>query len=87
MSPKPIFGEKFKYLEIIVYITVQFIMGQAVQSFDNTLYQESQTVNASACEFMELILKYLEIHKIEFEKIANQIIEPILRTFKQVIEN
>ena len=41
MSPKPIFGEKFKYLEIIVYITVQFIMGQAVQSFDNTLYQES----------------------------------------------
>lgn len=32
---------KLKYLEIIVYITLQFIMGQAVQSVDHSLYQES----------------------------------------------
>jgi hypothetical protein len=30
-----------KYLEVIVYITLQFIMGQAVQSVDHALYQES----------------------------------------------
>jgi hypothetical protein len=37
-------------------------MGQAVESVNEQLYQESQTVNASACEFMELILKSLEQH-------------------------
>ena len=57
-------------------------MGQAVQSVDQTLYQESQTVNASACEFMELILKYLEPYKDTSNRIAHMIIEPLLRTFK-----
>ena len=80
-------GESFKYLEIIVYITLQFIMAQAVQSVDQGLYQESQTVNASACEFMELILKSLEGHETTSNKIAHLIVEPILRTFKQAIDN
>ena len=62
-------------------------MGQAVQSVDNGLYQESQTVNASACEFMELILKSLEAHPETSNKIAHIIVDPILRTFKQVIDN
>jgi hypothetical protein len=64
-----------------VYITLQFIMGQAVQSVDHTLYQESQTVNASACEFMELILKSIESNTIISNKIAHIIINPILRAF------
>lgn len=43
-----------KYIQVIVYTTLQFIMGQAVESMMNKeLYQETQTVNASACEFME----------------------------------
>jgi hypothetical protein len=78
---------KNKYLEVIVYITLQFIMGQAVQSVDQVLYQESQTVNASACEFMELILKSLESHPKTSNEIAHIIVDPILRTFKQVIDN
>jgi hypothetical protein len=56
-------------------------MGQAVQSVDHTLYQESQTVNASACEFMELILKSIESNTIISNKIAHIIINPILRAF------
>ena len=62
-------------------------MGQAVQSVDNSLYQDSQTVNASACEFMELILKSLENHPEVSNEIAHLIVEPILRTFSQVIDN
>ena len=47
-----------KYIQVIVYTTLQFIMGQAVESMmDKELYQETRTVNASACEFMELILR------------------------------
>ena len=47
-----------KYIQVIVYTTLQFIMGQAVESMMNKeLYQETRTVNASACEFMELILR------------------------------
>lgn len=78
-----------KYLQIIVYITLQFIMAQAVESVNEKpyLYQESQTVNASACEFMELILKSLEQHKELSNEIAHIIIDPILRTFRQVIDN
>lgn len=46
-----------KYIQAIVCITLQFIMGQAVECLNIEHYQESQTVNASAAEFMELILK------------------------------
>lgn len=87
MLPKQNRPKQHKYLEIIVYITLQFIMGQAVESVDNGLFQESQTVNASACEFMELILKSLETHPDISNKIAHIIVDPILRTFKQVIDN
>jgi len=30
-----------KYIQVIVYITMQFIMGQAVESLNQQLYQES----------------------------------------------
>ena len=62
-------------------------MGQAVESVNEQLFQESQTVNASACEFMELILKSLEQHKEIAMEIAHVIIDPILKTFRQVIDN
>lgn len=44
-------------------------------------------MNASACEFMELILKSLESHPEVSNQIAHLIVEPILRTFNQVIDN
>lgn len=75
------------YLQIIVYVTLQFIMGQAVESVNAKLFEESQTVNASACEFMELVLKSLEQHKKESADISHLIIRPILKTFRQNIEN
>jgi len=53
---------KLNYLTVITFVTLEFIMGQAVESIDEKLFQGSQTVNASACEFMELILKSLDSH-------------------------
>lgn len=71
-----------KYLQIIVYITLQYIMGQAVESVNEQLYRESETVNASACEFMELILKSLESNEKMSNEIAHIIIDPIIKTFR-----
>ena len=52
-----------KYIDVLVDITLQFI--QAKYDDDITYFQpekvaECITVNASACEFMELILKQIE---------------------------
>lgn len=49
-------------------------MGQAVESVNQRLFEESQTVNASACEFMELLLKSLEQHKEKSSEISHMII-------------
>ena len=62
-------------------------MGQAVESVNEELYQESETVNASACEFLELILKSLEQHKEHSNEIAHMIVDPLLRTLRHVIDN
>jgi hypothetical protein len=48
------------YLHMIVHITMKFIKGQAVESMSTKFYNENLEVNASACEFLELVLKSLE---------------------------
>jgi len=51
------------------------------------LYQESQTVNASAAEFMELILKSVQPYKDLANEIAHVIISPLVKTLRQSIDN
>ena len=46
-----------KYIRVIVYLTLQFIMGHYVKSSSNEMYQETQIVNATASEFMELVIR------------------------------
>jgi hypothetical protein len=52
---------------------------------DNQL-AEALTVNASACEFLELILKQVEKYSTHSHRIAHIIIEPLINTFHHVIE-
>ena len=56
MNPTEVHSE---YIEAIVEITLTFIMGQADDVLGRSVTQETHTVNASAVEFMELILKSL----------------------------
>ena len=44
------------------------------------------TVNASACEFMELILKQVEKHGNISNRIAHMIVKPLIDTFHHLIE-
>jgi hypothetical protein len=48
---------------------------------------ETLTVNASACEFMELILKQVQRDPLVSYRIAHMIIKPLINTFYTVIEN
>ena len=53
-----ILKSKDKYIRVIVYLTLQFIMGHYEQSeSDNNMYQETQIVSATASEFMELVIR------------------------------
>ena len=77
-----------KYIQVIVYTTLQFIMGQAVESMmDKELYQETRTVNASACEFMELILRSINQYKELVQEITHLIIKPVVKTLRCAIDN
>ena len=63
-------------------------MGQAVESMmDKELYQETRTVNASACEFMELILRSVNQYKDLVQEITHLIIRPVVRTLRCAIDN
>jgi hypothetical protein len=80
-----------------VEITLQFIRAEystekIAQYKGNELQRENQlaetlTVNASACEFMELILKQVEKYSTISNKIAHIIIKPLIETFYHVIKN
>lgn len=84
------------YLDMLVEITLQFIRAEYSnehqekflirnqQSIENQL-AETLTVNASACEFMELILKQVQRYGSVSYKIAHVIIGPLINTFYHVI--
>ena len=80
------------YLDILVEITLQFIRAEHPNEEIKTgLKKEKQladtlTVNASACEFMELILKQVQKYGVKSNKIAHTIIGPLINTFYHVIE-
>lgn len=47
---------------------------------------ETLTVNASACEFMELIIKQVEKHGKVSTKVAHIVIKPLIDTFYHLIQ-
>jgi len=84
---------QLSYLDMLVDITVNFIRAEHPSSdhFVNRIHQDNQlaealTVNASACEFLELILKQVEKYFNHSHRIAHIIIEPLINTFHHVIE-
>jgi hypothetical protein len=76
-----------KYIQAIVYITLQFIVGQAVESLSSSLFIETQTVNASACEFMEQVMKSIFSKTTLSIEITHLIIRPLVNALRQAINN
>jgi hypothetical protein len=57
MTEFPVRHCEGRYIQVISCITLQFIVSMTAQGTDIDMVRKTQTVNASACEFMELILK------------------------------
>jgi len=76
-----------RYIVGIVYLTLQFIMGQYVECMDEELYQETQIVNASACEFMELVIRSISHFNDLCTDIIHLIIDRLVQTLRVAIES
>ena len=75
------------YIQVIVYLTLQFIMGQFVESLDEDLYQATQVVNATASEFMELIIRSISPYSHLCTEIMHMILNPLIQTLRIAIDN
>ena len=65
-------------------------MGQSVSSSekDNHLFYRSEKINATACEFMELILKSLQKKQPHLlTELTHLIIYPLSKALEQAIKN
>ena len=77
-----------KYIQVIIYLTLQFIMGHYVECLSEELYQETQIVNATACEFMELIIRSISQFSPDYcTEIMHMIIKPLLINLRSAIDN
>ena len=91
--PHPNHPDSKSYLDMLVEITLNFIRAEhsETESYNNQLnsnkISDTLTVNASACEFMELILKQVEKYSKFANKIAHTIISPLIETFNHVIQS
>jgi hypothetical protein len=79
------------YLDILVDITLHFITLESPQGPGKakgvSVSSETLTVNASACEFMELLLKQVEKYGQISNKMAHKIINPLIDTFHMAVVN
>jgi len=62
-------------------------MAQAVESLNQELFQSAQIVNASACEFLELVLKSISTFTELSHEISHIIIIPLIKTLSHAIKN
>ena len=86
MAPQPQkYDAAINYLDMLVEITLSFIRAE-YQKKDNK-QENTLTVNASACEFMELLLKQVQKYSNVANKIAHHIAGPLVNTFYHVISN
>ena len=78
--------ETFSYLDLLVVLCLRYIQGQAIESLSLQFQHENASVNASACEFLELLITHLE-NKENSSRITHQIMEPLLLVLYHSIQN
>ena len=77
-----------KYIEAIIYITLPFIMGQAVESMcSHTDYLAINSVTAHACEFLEVVLRELNVSPEVSLEVNHILIQILVKIFRQSIDN
>lgn len=87
------FRDVFKYVElenetyyhVLIQISVKFIIGQLNNAQASKFATETHSVNATACEFLELILKSSKDTSVSTE-VAHEIVLRILKSLSTAIE-
>ncbi len=69
----PLTLENYDYLFLLINISIRFIKGEIENVINEDLIEESLSVNSSACEFLELLIK-----KINNTKLLNEIAQKTL---------
>lgn len=77
---------KLTYIDLLVAICLKYIEGQAIESLSVKFHLENASVNASSCEFLELLITNMD-NKETSQKIANYLIMPLLQVLEHSIEN
>lgn len=77
---------KLTYIDLLVAICLKYIEGQAIESLSVKFHSENASVNASSCEFLELLITNMD-NKETSQKIADYLIKPLLQVLEHSIEN
>ena len=48
------------YLDLLVILTMRFMEGQALESISWSFKKQNSAVNATCCEFLEMLISHLE---------------------------
>ena len=73
---------------MIIYLTLQFIMAHFVESISGELHQETQIVNATASEFMELMIRAVsQVGPDYCMEIMHMVIKPLCSNLRTAIDN
>lgn len=68
--------EQMMYLDLLVIICLKYVQGQAIESMSQKFYRENAAVNASACEYIELLITNVENPMVSL-RFAEYIMEPL----------
>lgn len=77
---------KLTYIDLLVAICLKYIEGQAIESLSVKFHLENASVNASSCEFLELLITNMD-NKETSQRIANYLIGPLLQVLDHAISN
>jgi hypothetical protein len=74
------------YLDLLTIICLRYIQGQALESLSLKFQIENAAVNASACEFLELLITHLEDPPLSLS-LCEYLMEPLLTILGHCIAN
>ena len=76
----------FKYLGLLISITLRFTQAKCLDSLSNEFKRENYSVSASSCEFLEFLLNRIEDKNLLME-FALEINQPVVSLLDQAIED
>ncbi|EGR30936.1 n-terminal domain protein [Ichthyophthirius multifiliis] len=78
--------KKITYLDLLSFLCLKFIQGQVLESFSLKFQLENAAVNASSCEFLELLIVHIEDPQLSIN-LCEYLLEPLVKTLSHNVTN